>query len=188
MQGGGVAVFDKAVRQANVMHRYRQGHIGQGFGHGRAGPAEGEAESEEEGDAEGETPPEGEGDEDDLENNVSLSAMTPQCRSGNTSWESRSTLAGPIATEAACRCSMRSAWCSLIEATRPGTSSNGWPCAGRPRRTSGRSATRSSVFRYARSESPEAEPATCGVIVGSRWSPDTKVPSAGSSRHRWSAV
>ncbi|KMO37696.1 RNA polymerase sigma factor RpoD [Methylobacterium variabile] len=47
---------------------------------GRAGPAEGEAESEEEGDAEGETPPEGEGDEDDLENNVSLSAMEAELK------------------------------------------------------------------------------------------------------------
>ncbi|MBK3397847.1 MULTISPECIES: RNA polymerase sigma factor RpoD [Methylobacterium] len=47
---------------------------------GRGGPAEGEAESEEEGDAEGETPPDGEGDEDDLENNVSLSAMEAELK------------------------------------------------------------------------------------------------------------
>ena len=31
-------------------------------------------------------------------------------------------------------------------------------------------------------------PLMCGVIVGSTWSPDSSTPSAGSKRHRWSAV
>ncbi|TGE00774.1 RNA polymerase sigma factor RpoD [Methylobacterium nonmethylotrophicum] len=47
---------------------------------GRAGPAEGAGEAEEEAEAEGDTPPEGEGDEDDLENNVSLSAMEAELK------------------------------------------------------------------------------------------------------------
>ncbi|KMO40700.1 RNA polymerase sigma factor RpoD [Methylobacterium aquaticum] len=47
---------------------------------GRAGPAEGEVEADGDEEAEGEVPPEGEGDEDDLENNVSLSAMEAELK------------------------------------------------------------------------------------------------------------
>ena len=35
---------------------------------------------------------------------------------------------------------------------------------------------------------PASMPEMCGVIVGSTWSPESSTPSAGSNRHRWSAV
>ena len=35
---------------------------------------------------------------------------------------------------------------------------------------------------------PASSPEMCGVIVGSTWSPDSRTPAAGSSRHRWSGV
>ena len=46
--------------------------------------------------------------------NVSLSAIVPQCRFGNTSCESSGTVAGPSARPASRSSSMRSAWCSWI--------------------------------------------------------------------------
>ena len=98
---------------------------------------------------------------------------------GKTSCDRSVTVAAPSASPASPNSSMRSAWCSLMASTRPGTSSKGLPCAGRPCATPGSRATRSRVARYDFNESPFCTPDTCGVIVGSTWSPESSVPGLG---------
>ena len=81
--------------------------------------------------------------------NVSLSAITPQCFL-REDLVARAAAPSPARWRATRRasCSMRSWWCSLIASTRPGTSSNGCPCAGSPSLTPSSAATRSSVWMY----------------------------------------
>ena len=76
-----------------------------------------------------------------------------------------------------------------MSSTRPARSSKGSPCAGSTRVTTSRAATRcSAATNSASGSSSPVMPEMWGVMVGSTWSPDRNVPSAGSRRQMWSPV
>ena len=96
----------------------------------------------------------------------------------------------PISADAARSLSSRSSWWRLDRLRPPGevVERDGRGRAARSSRLRARSFGRATSKNCASGSSDVPMPEMCGVIVGSTWSPDSSTPSAGSNRHRWSAV